>query len=175
MPPPGPALRTRAAKHEDTFRQGRVTTGRGMLRRMRGLRFECVRGCTRCCEVTGYVYLTEEDLHKAARYLGMTKPAFERKYVYRTRHLLRLRKPRGRQCHFLQDGGCMIHPVKPTQCRLYPFWPELIGSVSAWQGAGKHCPGIGQGPLIQIGTAWETASEMERAYPSMYMGGGAEK
>jgi Fe-S-cluster containining protein len=139
-----------------------------MAAAMNGLRFACQRGCTRCCEVTGYVYLTESDLRNAARYLGMTPAAFERRYVYRTRHLLRLRKPRGSQCHFLVGGGCSIHPAKPTQCRLFPFWPELVESRTEWVQTAKMCPGIGTGPLIQIGTALETASEMERAYPAMY-------
>lgn len=135
---------------------------------MQGFRFQCVPGCTRCCDVLGYVYLTEGDLRRAAAHIGLSAREFERRYVYRTRHLLRLRKPRGRQCHFLQDGGCAIHPAKPTQCRLFPFWPELVESRAAWNATGLRCPGIGQGPLIQIGAALETASEMKHAYPSMY-------
>lgn len=134
----------------------------------RELRFACQPGCTNCCNVQGYVYLTEENLRDAARYLRMTPAEFEQRYVYRTRHLLRLRKPRHSQCHFLQENGCSIHPVKPTQCRLFPFWPELVKSAHAWKVAGRKCPGIGQGPLVQIGEAMEIASEMERAYPTSY-------
>ncbi|MDX2181937.1 MAG: YkgJ family cysteine cluster protein [Bryobacteraceae bacterium] len=131
------------------------------------LRFECQRGCTRCCEVSGFVYFTEADLRNAADYLGMTAKAFERKYVYRTRHLLRMRKPGGkRQCHFLNEDGCGIHPAKPTQCRLFPFWPDLVESREEWRETARYCPGIGKGELIQIGAALETASEMKTAYPS---------
>ncbi len=139
-----------------------------ILQYMDGLRFECQPGCTRCCDVEGYVYLTEADLRSAARHLKMTRRAFEARYVFRTRHLLRLRKPRGKQCHFLVDGGCVIHPAKPTQCRLFPFWPELVESRNEWRKTARWCPGIGKGGLVQIGTAHETASEMKRAYPSMY-------
>ena len=135
---------------------------------MEGLRFECQAGCTKCCDVDGFVYLTEEDLLKLARELGMTAAAFEKKYVYRTKHLLRMRKPRGRQCHFLVDGGCMVHGGKPTQCRLFPFWPEMIESRRAWEKVARDCPGIGQGALVQFGTAHEAAAEMKRAYPTMY-------
>ncbi len=41
---------------------------------------------------------------------------------------MRLRVPRRSHCHFLFDGGCAIHPAKPTQCRIFPFWPELVES-----------------------------------------------
>jgi len=118
--------------------------------------------------VTGYVYLTEDDLRRAAAFAGMSARAFETRYVYRTRHLLRLRKPRNSQCHFLNQDGCSIHPAKPTQCRLFPFWPELVEKRRAWRATARHCPGIGKGRLIQIGTAVETADEMRRAYPGMY-------
>ncbi|MDX2153255.1 MAG: YkgJ family cysteine cluster protein [Bryobacteraceae bacterium] len=135
---------------------------------MESLRFACQPGCTNCCQVRGYVYLTEADLERAAAHLRMSPAEFEARYVFRTRHLIRLRKPRGAQCHFLKNGGCEIHPDKPTQCRLFPFWPELVEERRAWRATAARCPGIGQGPLIQIGTALETASEMKRAYPSMY-------
>ncbi len=142
---------------------------------MNGLRFRCVRGCTNCCDRAGYVYLTEEDLRRAAAHLGVSATEFEARYVYRTRHRMRLRKPRGSQCPFLRPGGCALHPAKPTQCRLFPFWPELVESREAWQAASRTCPGIGTGPLIQIGTALEIADEMRRAYPALYRSGDGSK
>ena len=71
-----------------------------------------------------------DDLERIAEYVGMTARDFERRFVYRTRHLLRLRVPRDQQCHFLRDGGCSIHAVKPVQCRKFPFWPELVNSTA---------------------------------------------
>jgi Fe-S-cluster containining protein len=135
---------------------------------MDGLRFQCQPGCTRCCEVKGYVYLTEDDLRRAATYLGLSAADFEARYVIRYRHLLRLRKPKNAQCHFLTEKGCSIHEVKPLQCRLYPFWPELVEHRAVWNAAAQYCPGIGRGELVQIGTACEIAGEMKQAYPSLY-------
>src|SRR4051794_35936314 len=135
---------------------------------MDGLRFQCVPGCTNCCRVQGWVYITEDDLSRAAAYVKLPVAEFEAKYVVRTKNTLRLRKPQGAQCHFLRDNGCSIHPVKPVQCRLFPFWPELVENRADWDEAGKNCPGIGGGPLIQIGRAMEVASEMRTAYPSHY-------
>ena len=134
-----------------------------------GLRFQCQPGCIKCCDAHGYVYLTEHDLARMAEYTGMTVAEFEAKYVFRTKHLLRLRKPKDRQCHFLTKSGCSVHEVKPVQCRLYPFWPELVAHRDIWDYEGKRkCPGIGQGELIQIGTAVEIAQEMKTAYPGFY-------
>jgi Fe-S-cluster containining protein len=135
---------------------------------MDGLRFTCQPGCTKCCNTEGFVYLTEEDLKRAAAFLGMTPVEFEARHVYRTRHLLRLRKPRYSQCSFLMADGCRIHPAKPTQCRLYPFWPELVANRDLWIEEGAKCPGIDQGALVQIGAALEISDEMRRAYPAIY-------
>lgn len=136
---------------------------------MTDLRFACQPGCAKCCEVEGYVYLSEDDVTRIAAFLEMPQPAFEQRYVYRTRHSRRLRKPgRGKQCGFLEDKRCGIHDVKPVQCRLFPFWPELVESAREWKKAGRWCPGIGQGPLINIATAVEVANEMRTAYPDTY-------
>jgi len=132
------------------------------------LRFECQRGCTKCCDTRGFVYITESDLAKMALWVGLSCNAFEKKYVVRYKHLLRLRKPRGKQCHFLMNGGCQVHEVKPVQCRLYPFWPELVEQRKNWEAERKVCPGIGKGEFIQIGVACETAAEMRTAYPAIY-------
>ncbi|MGA2268984.1 MAG: YkgJ family cysteine cluster protein [Bryobacteraceae bacterium] len=133
-----------------------------------GLRFECQSGCTECCRQTGFVYLTEADLARVAGFLGMTAAAFERQFVSRTRNQMRLRMPRNSMCRFLRYDGCSIHPAKPTQCRIFPFWPELVESRREWNKTARWCPGIGKGPLIQIRAAREQAQEMREGYPWMY-------
>ena len=135
---------------------------------MDGLRFTCQPGCTNCCDQQGFVYLTESDLKRAAKFVKMTAQAFEEKYIYRTVNHRRFRKPPDKQCPFLEKGRCSIHPAKPTQCRTFPFWPEIVERKATWNRTARYCPGIGKGPLIQIGTAMETAEEQRRAYPEMY-------
>jgi len=135
----------------------------------KALRFECQPGCTECCRQKGWVYLTEDDLKRAAGFLGITARAFERKYVYRTTNKMRLRVPAASTCHFLVEGGCSIHPAKPTQCRIFPFWPELVDSRREWAKTARYCPGMGKGPLIQIANARLQAEEMRQAYPEMYL------
>ena len=117
------------------------------MNEMDGVRFTCQPGCIACCDQDGFVYLTETDLVRAAKFTGMSPRAFEKKYVYRTRHQMRFRKPRDRQCPFLitegeshgTQGGCSIHPAKPTQCRTFPFWPELVEDPRAWKRTARFC------------------------------------
>lgn len=132
------------------------------------LRFTCQPGCTACCDQSGFVYLSEDDIVRAAKFVGLQIDVFEAKYVYRTANRRRFRKPPDKQCPFLLSGGCSIHPAKPTQCRTFPFWPELVESRILWNHTAKYCPGIGKGPLIQIGTAMEQAEEQRQAYPEQY-------
>ncbi len=132
------------------------------------LRFTCQPGCINCCDQEGFVYLSEDDIRRAARFVHMSRKRFEETYVYRTAHQRRFRKPPDKQCPFLEKGGCGIHPAKPTQCRTFPFWPELVENQAEWKRTARYCPGIGKGELIQIGTAMEIADEQRRAYPETY-------
>ena len=68
----------------------------------------------------------------------------------------------------LEDEGCKVHPVKPVQCRVFPFWPELVESKREWKKTARWCPGMGQGALVQIESAKAQAEEMREAYPAMY-------
>ena len=132
------------------------------------IRFECQSGCTKCCEEQGFVYLTEEDITRIAAYVGLSQAEFEKKHVFRTKKLRRLRVPRYANCAFLRDGGCSIHSVKPLQCASFPYWPELLASHRAWHETGKRCPGIGKGELVNIERAREVAEEVRVAHPGLY-------
>ena len=132
------------------------------------MRFECQPGCSACCEQQGFVYLSEEDVDRIAVFLKLTKLEFERRYIYRTKNLIRFRVPRASQCYFLESNRCSIHSVKPVQCRAFPFWPEMVESRREWKETAKYCPGIGKGDLIQIETAQSAANEMRSAYPTLY-------
>lgn len=132
------------------------------------MRFTCQPGCTRCCEQRGNVYLSEADLSRLAAFTGMNTQTFEQRYLVRTRHTLRLRKPRNKQCPFLEPDGCVVHPAKPTQCRTFPFWPELLNDPRELKAAARYCPGIGKGKLVNINFARSEAKKMRDAIPHQY-------
>jgi Fe-S-cluster containining protein len=132
------------------------------------IRFQCQTGCTKCCEEQGFVYLTEDDITRLARYLQLAPADFEKRYVFRTKNLRRLRVPRYAQCAFLKADGCSVHPAKPLQCASFPYWPEILGSHRAWHETGKRCPGIGKGELVNIEAARKVAEEMRVAHRGLY-------
>lgn len=131
------------------------------------MRFSCQPGCTRCCTQEGWVYLGIDDVPRLAAFLGISEAEFQRKYVYATKHTRRLRMRRG-QCPFLKAQGCSVHPAKPTQCREFPFWPELLEDKSELKETAQWCPGIGKGNVVSVETLRESAQQMRKAYPHMY-------
>jgi Fe-S-cluster containining protein len=132
------------------------------------LRFECQRGCTRCCEQEGFIYLTESDVVRMAEFLGLSQSDFERRFVYRTTKFIRLKSAKAAPCHFLNANGCSIHAVKPLQCRAFPLWPELLASEQEWSQTASWCPGIGKGDLINIEVAQRVTEEVRGAFPDYY-------
>jgi Fe-S-cluster containining protein len=85
--------------------------------------FQC-RRCGACCRVPGYVALAEGEPEAIAAFLGMEVYAFTEAYARLTwnRRDLSLTEREDGRCVFLQaDGTCRIQPVKPAQCKGFPF------------------------------------------------------
>jgi uncharacterized protein len=53
-------------------------------------------------------------------------------------------------CIFLQQSDnrrvCSVYPVRPLQCRTWPFWEGLLATPDNWASASQTCPGINTGP-----------------------------
>jgi uncharacterized protein len=116
-----------------------------------GLHFECT-GCGDCCSGPGegYIWVTRPEIELIARHLKMTPGQLRHKYLRRVG--LRtsiIEHSTTKDCIFLHtvDGKkqCAIYPVRPSQCRSWPFWPDNISSPSAWNKAGVRCLGINRG------------------------------
>jgi Fe-S-cluster containining protein len=114
-----------------------------------GIRFACI-GCGQCCTgAPGTVFMNRETSERIAAHLRLAHAEFLERYAYpfRNGHSLR-EKPNG-DCIFLEQNRCTIYPVRPPQCRTYPFWPENLRSEAAWARTCKECPGIGAGRLYR--------------------------
>lgn len=118
------------------------------------LRFDCSR-CGRCCIAVNdhYVFMSETEAERIRDYLDLSRRWFRRRYLERLEEgdLVAASEGDGR-CVFLEiDGRCRIYPVRPVQCRTYPFWPEVVQYKAAWQRESRRCEGINRGPEVPVG------------------------
>src|SRR5262249_16944213 len=57
-------------------------------------------------------------------------------------------KPNGDCVFYDRKAGCTIYPVRPAQCRTWPFWESNTATPADWKRTQKTCPGAGRGELI---------------------------
>lgn len=108
-----------------------------------GLRFECT-GCGQCCTGSpGYVWVSEEEIEQIADHLGLTFHEFAQRFLrYVKGRFSLLEKPVTYDCIFLKENKCQIYSVRPTQCRTFPWWPQLLKTREEWEKAASFCEGI---------------------------------
>ena len=117
-----------------------------------GLAFECAR-CGGCCAgpSEGYVWVGARDIEAIADFLEMPPDVVRKRHVRRVlKRFSLLEDPKSKDCCFLRydEQGlskCAIYPVRPIQCRTWPFWPSNLGDQDDWCLAGRRCPGINRG------------------------------
>ena len=114
-----------------------------------GLSFGCVQ-CGNCCSgAPGNVWVTKEEIRRIARFLEQPDEWLGKRHIRRVglRYSL-TEKPNG-DCIFLEresgEGRCSIYPVRPLQCRTWPFWTQSLRSPDAWNEAHAKCLGINRG------------------------------
>jgi hypothetical protein len=117
----------------------------------RGLRFEC-RACGNCCTGTpGYVFVTQEEITKIAEHIGRKGKGLTKKHLRQvgSRQSLTEDKETGDCCFLLRGKGdkrtCAIYPVRPLQCRTWPFWKSNLLSPEHWADEAAGCPGMNRG------------------------------
>jgi len=92
--------------------------------------FECLR-CGGCCLIAGCVRVSESESAQIAAYLGIPVAEFHERCtttritVVGETVILR-DHPGTTRCIFLDEQNlCVIHPVKPSQCRRFPVeWTD---------------------------------------------------
>lgn len=141
-----------------------------------GLRFECTM-CGECCSgAPGYVLFTEEEAAAMCARLGVSRAEFEARYTQdlrmeiagRSRSLKEIETEHGHDCVFLDrktmpgKALCAIHEVRPMQCRTFPFWPEHVDSLRAWQRLSRSCEGVGRGAVVPVARVREQVEAHRR-------------
>jgi hypothetical protein len=118
-----------------------------------GLRFTCTR-CGNCCTgPPGYVWFDKTEQAAMAEFLNLPIKQFMARYarkLFGKMTLTERKTTRGHDCIFLrfdEDGHslCEIYPVRPAQCRTWPFWPENLRRPDDYARAAQRCPGMAAG------------------------------
>lgn len=117
-----------------------------------GLQFECTQ-CGDCCTGgPGYVWVNDADIQAIAEHLD--KPVGEIRLLHTklARGQVSLTEHLNGDCTFLdpQTRRCRIYPVRPIQCRTWPFWRGNIASPEDWERTCRVCPGSGRGELVSL-------------------------
>ena len=116
-----------------------------------GLRFTCTQ-CGKCCTgEPGTVWVDEDELTKLAAFRGEPLREFVPLYTRKSRGKVTLREKANGDCVFYEAGrGCTVYPVRPKQCRTWPFWESNLESPEKWERTESICPGSGEGELIPV-------------------------
>ncbi|GAB6095959.1 YkgJ family cysteine cluster protein [Desulfatiferula olefinivorans] len=99
----------------------------------------------RCCNgETGNIWVNAREIEAIAGYLGVGTDTFIARYLRKVGYRLSIRELKfsgNYACVFFDEkkNGCGIYPVRPEQCRTFPFWPyfrDHLEEVCA------ECPGV---------------------------------
>jgi Fe-S-cluster containining protein len=114
-----------------------------------GLRFQCTR-CGNCCTgPPGYVWVTPEEIAAIAEHRGESLDQIQALFTRLVGRRRSLKEKANGDCVFYsRQEGCTIYPVRPRQCRTWPFWESNVATPESWQRTRRVCPGSGQGELI---------------------------
>ena len=117
-----------------------------------GLRFRCT-GCGNCCTgAPGAVWVTDEDIRRIAEETGKSVGEVR---LFHTRLIagrVSLTEYANGDCTFFDGAtrGCTIYPVRPSQCRTWPFWTANVETPEAWEKTRRVCPGAGRGDFVPV-------------------------
>ena len=102
----------------------------------------CQGNC--CVGESGYIWVSPEELEAIAHYLEVDKQTFINEYLLKIRYRFTLKEVAykdGFTCLFFDTihKRCSIYPVRPSQCKTFPFWDHFKKNINE---VIKECPGI---------------------------------
>ena len=99
--------------------------------------------------------LTGAEIRLIADFLKIPAKQLRRDYLKRVGlRTTIIEQPDTKDCVFLREvegrKRCMIYPVRPSQCRAWPFWSSNLTDPFAWNRATQKCSGINRGKLYSF-------------------------
>ncbi len=127
-----------------------------------GLNFTCTQ-CGNCCTGgPGYVWVTEAELRAIAEYRGVSYGEVRYQDARPVGNDISLREHANGDCIYFdgQNRICTIYPVRPVQCRTWPFWDSNLISPETWQNLQPGCPGAGRGTFVALSEIQQRAAQI---------------
>jgi Fe-S-cluster containining protein len=104
--------------------------------------FEC-QMCGTCCYGKGGIFVKADEIQRIAHFLGMKPASFVVQYCDEKGGRFSIKAGLNKYCIFYdKEKSCLIHPVKPSPCTLWPFYPANLKDAFNWEMAKDACPGI---------------------------------
>lgn len=125
------------------------------------IRFKCTE-CSRCCYGGKYAYVraSSQEIEKIISFMNINADTFKADYLIKlvdNGYGIRMKitviaqalNKKGPCMLLSAKGKCSVYPVRPMQCRTYPFWSEILISEAKWNSEIERCEGIQQGEIIE--------------------------
>ena len=104
--------------------------------------FQC-QICGECCHGEGGIFVNKDEIKKITNFLEMTEESFLAEFCLKKGGRFSIKAGPNKFCIFYDhEKRCLIHPVKPLPCSLWPFYPAILKDVDNWEMAKDACPGI---------------------------------
>jgi uncharacterized protein len=95
-----------------------------------------------------------------AKYFKISTRAFTLKYCEKDSGHFQLKESSERaDCLFLANKRCSVYEARPTQCRTWPFWPEVMNAKTWAKEVASFCPGVGKGQIVSAERIQEILTE----------------
>jgi len=98
-----------------------------------------------CTGESGYIWAKYDEIIKMAEFVNLSVEEFATMYLRKVKHRYSLTEKKLSEdnfaCIFFDETikRCTIYPVRPLQCRTFPFWEQFKNDEEEVR---KECPGI---------------------------------
>lgn len=105
--------------------------------------FECGGKC--CIGESGYIWINYAEINELAKYLNIELSEVGEKYLRKVSYKYSLKELEYEKNKFaciffdFEKKGCSIYPVRPAQCRTFPFWEHFKNNEDE---VFKECIGV---------------------------------
>jgi Fe-S-cluster containining protein len=98
------------------------------------------------------VWVNGDEVAAIAAYLGKSVEDTLAEHARPVGRKVSLKEFSNGDCTFFdnQTRRCKVYPVRPRQCRTWPFWNSNLESPEAWRQVERVCPGAGCGSFFSL-------------------------